>query len=94
MVVLFDENRMNLIGYQYLKAGEKRMALKIFQFNVQVFPNSWNVYDSLAEAYNTLGDFEKSIDNYNQSLKLNPENTHAADIIESLKKKRKDVFND
>jgi cytochrome c-type biogenesis protein CcmH/NrfG len=39
-----------------------------------MFPQSANVYDSLAEAYMAHNDKELSIANYKKSLELNPNN--------------------
>jgi Tfp pilus assembly protein PilF len=51
---------------------------------VGVYPNSYNTYDSLAEAYMDNGDKDLAISNYQKkSLELNPNNMNA---VEKLKK--------
>jgi predicted alpha/beta superfamily hydrolase len=45
------ENLVNQLGYQSLFAGKNDEAIAIFKSNVERYPNSANVYDSLAEAY-------------------------------------------
>ena len=45
--------------------------------NVQAFPGSWNVYDSLGEILAWTGDTETAIENFEKSLKLNSENENA-----------------
>src|SRR3990172_8313168 len=45
------ENLINQIGYQYLFAGKSDEAIATFKTNVERYPMSANVYDSLAEAY-------------------------------------------
>ena len=47
------------------------------KINVELFPEAFNPYDSLGEAYMTAGETELSIQNYAKSLELNPENTNA-----------------
>jgi tetratricopeptide (TPR) repeat protein len=42
--------------------------------NVELFPQSWNVYDSLAEAYAVKGEMGLAIKYYERSLELNPDN--------------------
>lgn len=42
--------------------------------NVSAFPESWNVYDSLGEAYLGIGDKDNAKLNYKKSLELNPKN--------------------
>lgn len=79
------ENEINTWGYKLIK--EKRMpdALEIFKLNVYLYPASANVFDSLGEIYAELGDTQLAIKNYEQSLKLNPENSNAGQQIKELK---------
>jgi Tfp pilus assembly protein PilF len=49
-----------------------------------MYPKSYNAYDSLAEAYMTAGNNKKAIANYRKSLKLNPKNTNATDMIKKM----------
>ena len=57
--VLFSEAVMNRIAYGSLAAGDTEGAIALFQMNVAVYPNSPNVYDSLADAY--LADGQKDL---------------------------------
>ena len=45
------ENLINQLGYQALFSGKDVEAIAIFKSNIERYPNSANVYDSLAEAY-------------------------------------------
>lgn len=45
------EGLVNQIGYQYLLGGNPEEAIATFKSNVERYPDSANVYDSLAEAY-------------------------------------------
>lgn len=58
-------------------------ALEIFKLNVEMFPQGFNTYDSLAEAYLENGDKNLAIQNYKKSIELNPKNAGA---VEKLKK--------
>jgi serine-type D-Ala-D-Ala carboxypeptidase/endopeptidase len=78
------ETEVNLWAYQLLQSGRKREALEIFKLNVSRFPQSWNAYDSEAEAYADLGQKTLAIENYKHSLALNPGNTNAADQLKKL----------
>ncbi len=60
-------------------------AIKIFKFNVELYPGSANVYDSLGEAYLKNGDTALAIKNYEKSLELNLENASAKSALEELK---------
>jgi tetratricopeptide (TPR) repeat protein len=81
-----DQENMNDLGYTEMNSGHLPQALAIFQLNVQLYPDSWNVYDSLGEAYRKAGDKQQSIANYEKSLQLNPRNTSGARALEELKK--------
>lgn len=59
-----SERDINGYGYAALRAGNLDLAISIFKLNVALHPESWNVYDSLAEAYQTAGRTELSEQNY------------------------------
>ncbi len=85
---LFDEGKMNRLGYQFLYFwGNVDLAIDIFELNVKNHPQSFNTYDSLGEAYMVNGQIENAIKNYEKSLELNPDNTNAVEILKRLKKK-------
>jgi len=81
----FNENSINILGYQLL--GEKKIdeAIRIFLLNVEAFPSSFNVYDSLGEAYMIKGNKELAIENYRKSLELNSNNVNALKKLEKLR---------
>lgn len=83
--VPFTENDMNLKGYEALQDYDIERAITLFRLNVLAYPNAWNTYDSLAEAYLTRGDRDRAIEYYEKSLELNPDNTNATQILEQLK---------
>jgi len=69
------ENELNNYGYTLmLQYNDIDKALEIFKLNVNKYPDSWNVYDSYAEALAKKGDKEKSIKNYTLALSKSPEN--------------------
>lgn len=79
------ENDLNDWAYRMLNGGGKpKEALEIFKLNVFLYPNSANVYDSVAEAYEANGFRELAIKNYKRSLELDPKNTHAAQQLKRL----------
>jgi CubicO group peptidase (beta-lactamase class C family) len=79
-----SENAINSTGYQLMFAKKMPDSIRIFQFNVELHPDSWNVYDSLGEAYMNDGDKELAIQNYKKSVELNPKNTNGADTLKKL----------
>jgi len=83
----FKESELNKLGYQLFQIGKIPDALEILKLNVEMFPNSSNVYDSLGEAYKVSGNNELAIVNYNKSLELNPENENAKNMLKELEGK-------
>ena len=83
----FEESEFNALGYRLIGTGEMTAAIEIFKLNVELHPESANVYDSLAEAYMNSGDTKKAIKNYKKSLELNPDNSNAKDMLKKLEKK-------
>lgn len=83
----FKESQLNIVGYNLLQVGKTKDAIEIFKLNVEQFPDSYNVYDSLAEGYMTNGDTKLAIKNYEKSLKLNPKNDNARKMLEELRQK-------
>lgn len=82
---VFHEPELNFLGYELLNNKKVKEAITIFKLNVEQYPNSWNVYDSLAEAYLTNGDTQLSIENYEKSVLLNPENGNGLKMLKKLK---------
>lgn len=78
------ESFFNGYGYELLRKGENKKAIRIFRLNTEENPNSWNVHDSLGEAYEAAGEPDKAVESYQISLSLNPDNLHAAERIERI----------
>jgi predicted alpha/beta superfamily hydrolase/Flp pilus assembly protein TadD len=83
----FEEREFNELGYRLLGRGRIADAITIFKLNVELYPDSFNAYDSLAEAYMKSGDTKLAIKNYTRSLELNPNNTNAEEMLKELRKK-------
>ncbi|MCB0395696.1 MAG: DUF2911 domain-containing protein [Flavobacteriales bacterium] len=85
---LGTEQQVNTYGYQLMGLGQVDEALSVFQDNVKKNPKSWNVYDSLAEAYGNKGDKANAIKNYKKALEMAPENQKARiqGILDDLQK--------
>jgi len=81
---LFSESDMNSLGYEFMNEGKYEQAIQIFKWNVTDHPNSWNVYDSLGEAYKKAGQTGLAIRNYRKSLELNPNNENGKKMLKDL----------
>jgi hypothetical protein len=84
----FKEDQLNTLGYQLMQGGRVKDAIEIFKLNVEQFPDSFNVYDSLGEGYMVDGNTKLAIRNYEKSLKLNPKNENGKKMLEKLKEKK------
>lgn len=82
--VAVSEQRLNALGYELLRAKKTRESLAVFALNAELYPQSFNVYDSLADAYAEGGEKEPAIKNYRRSLELNPQNRNAARMLKKL----------
>jgi len=82
----FAEPELNRLGYQLLRTGKAREAIEIFKLNVAMYPQAFNTYDSLGEAYMTINEREPAIQNYKKSLELNPTNRNAVEALKRLEK--------
>ncbi|HCA80699.1 MAG TPA: hypothetical protein DEP53_13305 [Bacteroidetes bacterium] len=83
---LATEGAINNLGYDYLDRGKTEMALAVFGFNVNQFPQSSNVYDSMGEALMKAGRIDESIRNYKKAVELDPGNENAKALIEKMEK--------
>jgi len=79
-----DEDELNALGYQLIQAHQLKHAIRVFQLNVEAYPQSDNTYDSLGEAYMNDGDKAQAIANYQRSLQINPRNTNAVKMLQKL----------
>lgn len=81
----FGETGLNNFGYQLLGEGDLDGSVLVFEKNLEMFPESSNLYDSLGEGYMERGDTELAITNYEKSLELNPENQNAVAKLQELR---------
>ena len=75
---------LNQVGYRLLSDKNEKKAIQVFTLNTLIHPESFNAFDSLAEAYMKSGDNENAILYYKKSLELNPENENAQKMIREL----------
>ena len=83
-ILLFTESQMNALGYEYLYDKKIKQAIALFRLNVEAYPDAYNVYDSLGEAYMENGQYELAIMNYKKSLELNPNNANAEEKLREI----------
>ncbi|HEX7251261.1 MAG TPA: DUF2911 domain-containing protein [Thermoanaerobaculia bacterium] len=66
------ETDLNNYGYALMSQQKMDEAIAIFQRNTREHPQSWNVWDSLAESYERQGNKKAAIDNYTKALSMAP----------------------
>lgn len=75
------ERDLNRLGYRLLAKGKLQDAIAVFELNVREHQLSYNVYDSLGDAYLRAGNRLAGLKGYQRSLELNPENDHARRVL-------------
>ena len=76
-VLLFPETETNLLGYQLLQAGNFKDALAVFHLNVEGYPRSANVYDSLSDGYLAMGNKAEALKYAQKALEVLDKDTNA-----------------
>lgn len=79
------EDTLNGVSYRLLRLKQTADAIRLFELNTTLHPQSANAYDSLAEAYMTAGRKPQAIENYQRSLALNPHNDNATHMLAKLR---------
>lgn len=80
----FPEQLLNAAAYRFMELGRHDEAIGVLRLNVELYPESANVYDSLGEILMRTGDREGAIENYSRSLALDPANTNARRMLRTL----------
>lgn len=81
------EGHLNTLGLQLVfNPGTSSKGINVFLFAAELYPNSANLYDSLAEGYLFIGDKEKALASFEKSLQLDPHNQNAINRLEQLRK--------
>lgn len=87
------EDEMNSLGYDFMGNSNPYHlpeshffpeAVETLKTNVTLFPNSWNAYDSYAEALMAAGQKSEAIKMYKKSIELNPANENGKKMLQKL----------
>jgi CubicO group peptidase (beta-lactamase class C family) len=82
--VVPDEAYLIHVGRDVAERGDLDNAILILRAVTDEFPQSWEAYDALGETYMMRGDAEDAARSLEKSLRLNSQNTHAAELLKSL----------
>lgn len=88
MEFVAPEPLVNQLGYALL-ARDVDKAIEFFAMNAEQYPESYNVHDSLGEAYAAKDQTGLAIQSYERSLALNPDNDNAKARLEALRGPRR-----
>ncbi len=77
----FGDGELNRLGYYFLGQDEVETAIDVFKFNVELYPEVGNTYDSLGESYIAAGQKEPAAVNYRKALELDPDNDNARRVL-------------
>lgn len=78
-------NLMNQLGLSMLfERQEVELAMALFRFNAEKYPDSYIVHSSLAQGYEQTGETARAIESLERSLQLNPDNQDARDRLDAL----------
>ena len=83
----FSETELNTLGYQLLGLKRMKDAIEIFKLNVEMFPKSANVHDTLGEAYLASDQRDLALANYKKAVELDPKNANALRVVKQLEGK-------
>ena len=70
------EVEINCYAYQLLWRNLIDEAIVLLNRNVAAYPDSWNAWDSLAEAYEIKGDIPRAIEHYETAARLTEHQGH------------------
>lgn len=78
---VFNKNQLNYLGGELRKAGKIKDATKIFNLNVEEYPKSTLVYESLADLYKRNNNKKAAIYNFEKACELDPKNQYWTYIL-------------
>lgn len=78
------EALVNGLGYELLFDDRIDEAIDVLGANAEAFPESANVWDSLAEAHLEKGDRDEAIRLYRRALDVDPDFSHAEEMLREL----------
>ena len=79
-----DEAKINGMGYQLMEMNKIDLAGEFFKMNVEFYPKSFNVYDSLGDYYLAAKNKAQAKVNFEKALSI-VENPGSRKKLEALK---------
>ena len=85
--VSVQEGSINDQGYAYMAEAKVELARDLFYVNMQLYPQSANVYDSYAEACMKNNELELALTNYKKAFAMDPKNENAMKMIREIRER-------
>ena len=82
-----SEQALTNLGYNLITDRELNDARKIFELGIELYPDSYNIYDSYGECLIKLKEYENASKAFKKALELNPESFNSKRLLEYLKTK-------
>jgi tetratricopeptide (TPR) repeat protein len=81
---VFDEGDFNGLGYKLLGENNLESAVFVMEKTAELYPGSWNAWDSLGEVLANAGRKDRAIESYRKSLELNPKSKSGREMLQKL----------
>jgi CubicO group peptidase (beta-lactamase class C family) len=79
-----NQGRLLNDAYNFVQAGKMNEGIALFKVAIDLYPQSTDAYDLLADAYETNGQKDLAIAMYKRSLEVNPQNANARARLKKL----------
>jgi tetratricopeptide (TPR) repeat protein len=70
--ILPPEGLINGLGYNFMQSGMMDKSYAFFKLNIDNYPGSFNVYDSMGDFYAGKKDKQKAMEYYSKALTIKP----------------------
>jgi predicted alpha/beta superfamily hydrolase len=81
-----SESMINTLGYNAIYMNNLALAEFFFKMNIDNYPESFNVYDSMGDYYSAIGDDKQAIKMYKKALRIH-ENPDTELKLKNIEKK-------
>ena len=71
------EELFNQAGYMYLQMGQVVKSEVFFKMGIEYYPGSPNAYDSMADYYESQGDYANALANVTKAFELSGDEYYA-----------------
>lgn len=81
---LFSQSAMSNLGYKFRNTNDNLSAIRVFELNLEEYPQSAAIYGDLGDIYTRTGDKQKAKEYYTKSLEIKPNNDWIKQALQKL----------